>query len=104
MITNFVKIIKIVPLLVMIIGIYIFYKFKIWKLLPREGKIIMIILLFYIIINQIIDMTIEDIISRLNMTIYVTIIYIFSILIIFVRFYKKVSLDMKRDVRYGKNR
>lgn len=90
---DFIKIINIVPLLVVIIVVYIFYRFKIWKLLPKEGKIIMIILLIYITINQIIDIIVGDIASRLSMTIYVTIIYLFSILVIFTRFYKKVSLD-----------
>jgi hypothetical protein len=90
---DFIKIIKIVPLLVVIIVVYIFYRFKILKLLPREGKIIMTILLIYIVINQIIDITVEDIVSRLSMTVYITIIYIFSILAIFTRFYKKVRLD-----------
>ena len=90
---DFIKIIKILPLLVAIIVVYIFYRFKIWKYLPMEGKAIMTILLIYIIINQIINITVEDIISRVNMTIYITIVYLFSILVIFTRFYKKVKLN-----------
>jgi hypothetical protein len=54
----------------------------------------MTILLIYIIINQIIDITVEDIVSRLSMIIYLTIIYIVSILVILARFYKKVSSDI----------
>lgn len=92
---DFIKIIKIIPLLIVIIVIYMFYRFKIWKLLPKEGKTITTILFIYVIINQIISITIEDIALRLSMTVYITVIYMISILIIFAKFYKKVSSDMR---------
>lgn len=91
---TYLKIIKIVPLLVVIIVIYLFYRFNIWKLLPKEGKTVTVLLFIYIIINQILDITVEDITMRLNMTVYLTIIYIISILIILVKFYKKVNSNM----------
>lgn len=91
---DFIKIIKTIPILVLIIIIYIFYRFNIWKLLPKEGKTIMAILSIYIIINQIISITIEDITLRLSMTVYITIIYMISILFIFAKFYKKMRSDM----------
>lgn len=87
----YIKILKIVPILVVIFFIYISYKFKIWKLLPKESKIIMILLVLYVTTNQIIDIIIEDIGSRIILVATVTLIYLFSILVIFLRFYKKIK-------------
>lgn len=90
MIDHYIKIVKVIPILVVIFFIYILYKFKIWKLLPKESKIIMILLVLYVITNQIIDIIIEDIGSRIILVAIVTFIYLFSILVIFLRFYKKI--------------
>ena len=79
------------PILMVIFFIYILYKFKIWKLLPKESKIIMILLVLYVVTNQIIDIIIEDIGSRIILVAIVTLIYLFSILVIFFRFYKKIK-------------
>lgn len=91
MVDYYIKIIKIIPILVVIFFIYIFYKFNIWKLLPKESKIIMILLVLYVITNQIIDIIIEDIGSRINLIVTVTLIYLFSISVIFLRFYRKIK-------------
>ncbi len=91
MVDYYIKIVKIIPILVVIIFIYLFYRFKIWKLLPKESKIIMILLVLYVIMNQIIGLTIEDIGSRIILIATVTLIYLFSILAIFLRFYKKIK-------------
>jgi ABC-type amino acid transport system permease subunit len=91
MVDYYIKIVKIIPILVVIFFIYILYKFKIWKLLPKESKIIMILLVLYVITNQIIDIIIEDTGSRIILNAIVTLIYLFSILVIFLRFYKKIK-------------
>lgn len=93
---SFITIIKIIPLLVVIIFVYIAYKLKLWKLLPKESKNIMILLMIYIIINQLIDIAIEDIMLRLNMIIFITIIYIFLILVMFMRFYNKLRSGLSK--------
>ena len=95
------KIMIVVNILIMAILVSVLYRFGMWKLLPREGKVIVTILLAYILINQIINIMIDNILLRTEITVISTTIYIIILLVMLSKFYKRVKdkMNEEKDVR-----
>ena len=95
------KIIIVISMLIMIILVSLLFRFGMWKLLPKEGKVIMIILLAYILINRITDIATDNILLRTEITVISTTIYVIILLVVFMRFYKKIKdkINEEKDVR-----
>ena len=95
------KIIIVIIMLIMIILVSLLFRFGMWKLLPKEGKVIMIILLAYILINRITDIATDNILLRTEITVISTTIYVIILLVVFMRFYKKIKdkINEEKDVR-----
>ena len=61
----------------------------------------MIILLAYILINRITDIATDNILLRTEITVISTTIYVNILLVVFMRFYKKIKdkINEEKDVR-----
>jgi len=103
---NLINVIIAINTFIVAIFIYLLYRLGMWKLLPKEGKAITLILLAYMATNRITDIITDDIFLRTKVTVISTTIYMIILLVILTKFYRRITekineekINEEKDVR-----